>query len=259
MFGVMFDLMAGFFGLLIAVTPILFKILIRGDYGAAYFQIPILFMGMFFYSMSMFLGGIYVAYKESKSVGVTTTAAAACNLVVDIATIRWIGLYAASGSTLVSYLFLFIFRSVDVQRIVKVRYNLRHVLVVTGIMTAESILCYQQSMALNLVNFALGCIVFAVLNKSFVRTVIAKGIAYLKKNEKVSGSRIQTEPSDLPDLASEKKSCCGCGACYDVCPAGAIEMQEDEEGFLYPQIDPDKCVRCRRCLQACTFKKDLND
>lgn len=259
MFGVMFDLMAGFFGLLIAVTPILFKLLIRGDYGAAYFQIPILFMGMFFYSMSMFLGGIYVAYKESKSVGVTTTAAAACNLVVDIATIRWIGLYAASGSTLVSYLFLFIFRSVDVQRIVKVRYNLRHVLVVTGIMTAESILCYQQSMALNLVNFALGCIVFAVLNKSFVRTVIAKGIAYLKKNEKVSGSRIQTEPSDLPDLASEKKSCCGCGACYDVCPAGAIEMQEDEEGFLYPQIDPDKCVRCRRCLQACTFKKDLND
>ena len=248
MFGVMFDLMAGFFGLLIAVTPILFKLLIRGDYGAAYFQIPILFMGMFFYSMSMFLGGIYVAYKESKSVGVTTTAAAACNLVVDIATIRWIGLYAASGSTLVSYLFLFIFR-----------YNLRHVLVVTGIMTAESILCYQQSMALNLVNFALGCIVFAVLNKSFVRTVIAKGIAYLKKNEKVSGSRIQTEPSDLPDLASEKKSCCGCGACYDVCPAGAIEMQEDEEGFLYPQIDPDKCVRCRRCLQACTFKKDLND
>ena len=231
MFGVMFDLMAGFFGLLIAV----------------------------FYSMSMFLGGIYVAYKESKSVGVTTTAAAACNLVVDIATIRWIGLYAASGSTLVSYLFLFIFRSVDVQRIVKVRYNLRHVLVVTGIMTAESILCYQQSMALNLVNFALGCIVFAVLNKSFVRTVIAKGIAYLKKKEKVSGSRIQTAPSDLPDLASDKKSCCGCGACYAVCPVGAIEMQEDEEGFLYPQIDPDKCVRCRRCLQACSFKKDLND
>ena len=98
-----------------------------------------------------------------------------------------------------------------------------------------------------------------MLNKSFVRTVIAKGIAYLKKKEKVSGSRIQTAPSDLPDLASDKKSCCGCGACYAVCPVGAIEMQEDKEGFLYPQIDPDKCVRCRRCLQACSFKKDLND
>lgn len=262
MFRVMFDLMAGFFGLLIAVTPILFKLLIRGDYGAAYYQIPILFMGMFFYSMSMFLGGIYVAYKESKSVGVTTTAAAACNLIVDIATIRWIGLYAASGSTLVSYLFLFIFRSIDVQRIVKVKYKLRHVLAVTGIMLTESILCYQQSMVLNLVNFVLGSIVFVVINKSFVRTVIAKGIVYLKKKKNNTEGSRKAEPltpSDLPDLAGDKKSCCGCGACYAACPAGAIEMIEDEEGFLYPRINPDKCVRCRRCLQACVFKKDLTD
>ena len=262
MFRVMFDLMAGFFGLLIAVTPILFKLLIRGDYGAAYYQIPILFMGMFFYSMSMFLGGIYVAYKESKSVGVTTTAAAACNLIVDIATIRWIGLYAASGSTLVSYLFLFIFRSIDVQRIVKVRYKLRHVLAVTGIMLTESILCYQQSMVLNLVNLVLGSIVFVVINKSFVRTVIAKGIVYLKKKKNNTEGSKKAEPltpSDLPDLAGDKKSCCGCGACYAACPVGAIEMIEDEEGFLYPRIDPDKCVRCRRCLQACVFKKDLTD
>ena len=262
MFRVMFDLMAGFFGLLIAVTPILFKLLIRGDYGAAYYQIPILFMGMFFYSMSMFLGGIYVAYKESKSVGVTTTAAAACNLIVDIATIRWIGLYAASGSTLVSYLFLFIFRSIDVQRIVKVKYKLRHVLAVTGIMLTESILCYQQSMVLNLINFVLGSIVFVVINKSFVRTVIAKGIVYLKKKKNNTEGSKKAEPltpSDLPDLAGDKKSCCGCGACYAACPVGAIEMIEDEEGFLYPRIDPDKCVRCRRCLQACVFKKDLTD
>lgn len=48
MFRMMFDLMAGFFGLLIAATPVLFKILIRGNYADAYYQIPILFLGMFF-------------------------------------------------------------------------------------------------------------------------------------------------------------------------------------------------------------------
>ena len=60
MFKTMFNIMAGFLGLLICATPLLFAILIRGDYGEAYFQMPILFLGMFFFSMCTFLGGIYV-------------------------------------------------------------------------------------------------------------------------------------------------------------------------------------------------------
>lgn len=262
MFRTMFDLMAGFFGLLIAATPILFRLLIRGDYAAAYNQIPILFVGMFFFSMSTFLGGIYVAYKESKSVGITTTAAAACNLIVDIATIRWIGLYAASGSTLISYLFLFIFRSIDVQRIVKVKYSLTHILVILSIMAAESVMCFMQRPVLNVINLVLGFTVFMVINKSFVKAVLKKGMAYMNKKRKASGSSeagaaSQPVPSDLPALAAKKSSCCGCSACYSVCPASAIEMKADEEGFLYPVIDPDKCVRCRKCLQACAYKRDL--
>ena len=261
MFRTMFDLMAGFFGLLIAATPILFKLLIRGDYGAAYNQIPILFVGMFFFSMSTYLGGIYVAYKESKSVGVTTTAAAACNLIVDIATIRFIGLYAASGSTLVSYLFLFIFRSVDVQRIVKVRYSLRHMVIILSIMLAESIMCFMQNPVLNVINIVLGCVVFMAINKNFVKAVLRKCKVYLYRRRKASGNGSGTAPakkvpSDLPALAVNKSSCCGCSACYAVCPAGAIEMKADEEGFLYPEVDAGKCLRCYRCLEACAFKKD---
>ena len=106
MFRAVFDFMAGVFGLLVAATPILFALLIRGDYGEAYYQMPILFLAMFFFSIAGYLGGVYVAYKKTTSVGITTALAAVCNLVFDIATIQWIGLYAASGSTLISYLFL---------------------------------------------------------------------------------------------------------------------------------------------------------
>ena len=271
MFRTMFDLMAGFFGLLIAAAPVLFKLLIRGDYAAAYNQIPILFVGMFFFSMSTFLGGIYVAYMESKSVGITTTAAAACNLIVDIATIRWIGLYAASGSTLISYLFLFIFRSIDVQRIVKVRYNLAHMLTILAIMVSESVMCFMQRPVLNVINMVLGVVVFMVINKSFVKAVVKKGMTFMNKRRAGSGSSamtaggaVETEgtaseqtPSDLPALSENKSGCCGCSACYAACPAGAIEMKPDDEGFLYPVIDPGKCVHCHKCLQACAFKRDL--
>ena len=34
-----------------------------------------------------------------------------------------------------------------------------------------------------------------------------------------------------------KAKCCGCTACANVCPRGAIKMIEDEEGFKYPYID----------------------
>ena len=40
MFRTMFDLMAGSFGVLIAFTPLLFVVLIRGNYSEAYFHIP---------------------------------------------------------------------------------------------------------------------------------------------------------------------------------------------------------------------------
>lgn len=45
--------------------------------------------------------------------------------------------------------------------------------------------------------------------------------------------------------------CCGCSACASVCPKQCISMQADEEGFLYPMIDSDKCVNCRLCEKVC--------
>lgn len=47
------------------------------------------------------------------------------------------------------------------------------------------------------------------------------------------------------------EDCCGCGACYNKCPTGAISMQENNEGFLYPVIDEIKCTNCGLCQKAC--------
>ena len=53
----------------------------------------------------------------------------------------------------------------------------------------------------------------------------------------------------------EKKSdCCGCGACQAICPQNAIEMIEDEYGFVYPQIDESKCINCGLCKKTCSYK-----
>ncbi|MBE5946160.1 MAG: 4Fe-4S dicluster domain-containing protein [Lachnospiraceae bacterium] len=49
----------------------------------------------------------------------------------------------------------------------------------------------------------------------------------------------------------DKAKCCGCTACYSVCPKGCISMKSDEEGFLYPQVDESKCVNCGLCNKVC--------
>lgn len=95
----------------------------------------------------------------------------------------------------------------------------------------------------------------------------------------------------LPELYAKREECCGCGACYAVCPlsgddrpirakrnierklngedgynfscqigknlvkdyihTGAITLLPDEEGFLYPVVDAEICIRCYKCINAC--------
>lgn len=57
-------------------------------------------------------------------------------------------------------------------------------------------------------------------------------------------------------IEKEKKKCCGCGICEIVCGVGAIKMKEDSEGFLYPNVDVQKCIRCGKCVKVCSFYQD---
>lgn len=47
------------------------------------------------------------------------------------------------------------------------------------------------------------------------------------------------------------EDCCGCSACAQKCPQQCIEMCEDSEGFVYPQLDTSRCVNCHLCEKVC--------
>lgn len=61
---------------------------------------------------------------------------------------------------------------------------------------------------------------------------------------------------NIPELFRRKTDCMGCGACACLCPAKAISMEPDEEGFLYPLIDIERCVGCLKCLSVCPLKQN---
>lgn len=62
---------------------------------------------------------------------------------------------------------------------------------------------------------------------------------------------------NVPILYTRKEECCGCTACYSICPKNAINMIEDEEGFEYPKIASEKCIRCHLCIKICPLKDRL--
>ena len=45
--------------------------------------------------------------------------------------------------------------------------------------------------------------------------------------------------------------CSGCGACFALCPSGAINVSMNAKGFFEAQIDETRCVGCGLCKSAC--------
>ncbi len=50
---------------------------------------------------------------------------------------------------------------------------------------------------------------------------------------------------------TDKGKCSGCYACVNACPQNCITMHRDKEGFNYPIVDMEKCIKCEVCLSVC--------
>ncbi len=55
-----------------------------------------------------------------------------------------------------------------------------------------------------------------------------------------------------------KNECSGCTACMAACPVNCIKMEYDDEGFVYPKVDEEKCIKCNKCRLVCPFKQKNN-
>lgn len=61
--------------------------------------------------------------------------------------------------------------------------------------------------------------------------------------------------NEIVSVYNNKKNCCGCACCVNICPRKAIQMEEDEYGFRYPTIDKSKCINCGLCKKNCKYQK----
>lgn len=49
----------------------------------------------------------------------------------------------------------------------------------------------------------------------------------------------------------QKQNCTGCHTCLNICPNACISMQNNGEGFWYPEINKNQCIDCGKCENIC--------
>lgn len=175
MFEKIFNVLCGGMAVIIAMTPILFFLLIKGDYQESYNHIAILLMSELFHGISIFAAGIYLAQKRSKEIARTAFVSMLVNVVIDVLFINFIGIYAASFSTLISYIFIGIFRLYGASKYSGMKINIVYLL---ALLLVEIVFCglnYINVPILNWIN-AIVCIIFAiVLNRKLIKDIFTKG------------------------------------------------------------------------------------
>lgn len=113
---------------LICVISLIFNVLIGPKYTDAYPQVFILILAIFINSICSLYGGLFDAYKRSSVTGMTTVVGAVVNLAVNLSLIHFIGLYAASLSTLVSYIVILFCRKHYADKIIRIHWPMGFIL-----------------------------------------------------------------------------------------------------------------------------------
>lgn len=118
-----YRVMVGLMTALIAVSPLLFKILINSQYANGYWLMSWLFVGTFFSSMVSFFGSIYVGEKRTKDVGISSVVGAIINVAINMLFMKRFGVIIAAISTIISYFIIFMYRAIDIRRYINIHYN----------------------------------------------------------------------------------------------------------------------------------------
>lgn len=156
---------------IIAYMPLVFPLLINEQYNQAYKQIPILMLAVLFQVIVGLYSVIYVALKKSTEIAKTSFWAAVINIGVDVALIKFIGLYAASISTLVAYATMSVYRYFHIKKYVNVPLHKKCVYLFITVIVCISY--YYNNSIMNIL-MAVGVTAFAIIsNKKFIQDTIA--------------------------------------------------------------------------------------
>lgn len=145
------------------------KILYSGDFFEAWKFMPPLLLSVVFNAMSLFIGSIFTAVKDTKTISLSTIVGAVVNTGCNFLFIyRWGG-YGAALATMLGYAVVLVMRHVGLRKHIKLRMNWKRDLCAYGLLLVQMILAFW-GMQYFVVQLGILCLI-AVLHKKEIITV----------------------------------------------------------------------------------------
>ena len=170
--------------LIISILPLVYTIIIGNDYFESYKYIPILLYANSWNVMIGLIGGIYIAKKKTKEIAATTIISAIINIVINILLIKRIGLFAACVSTLLSYFIISLYRYFDCQKYIKLKLDIKKILLFTIIYTLSSLFYIGKNTVLIIFNLIIVLFYSYHTNKKQIKDIIGYLMNFLKNKKK---------------------------------------------------------------------------
>ncbi len=104
---------------LILSTKVLAYYLYSEDFYQAWVYVPLLVISIVFGSLCSYVGGIFLAAKDTGIIAKTTLIGATLNIIVDIALVYSIGAMGAAIATVLSYIVIWMMRMIYVRKYIK--------------------------------------------------------------------------------------------------------------------------------------------
>lgn len=166
--------MISFCSMVLAILPLLFTFLVDKKYDEAYYHILILVIAGLFHAWANLYGSLFGALKYTKYIAKTTIYSAFINIVINFCCINFIGLFAASISTLVAYAIVAFMRHVHLKKRVTIVYCVKDLLIVFSVLALTSISYFWDNFIISIIASLVSIMVFIILNKRYISILLNK-------------------------------------------------------------------------------------
>lgn len=155
--------------MIIACMPFVYPFILNERYSRGYVLVPMMILASLLNVVVGLISAIYVAKKNTKAIANTSIISAVLNIIIHLALIHRVGLFAASISTFASYFIMCIYRLQDIKkRYFKIEIEPKFVFVTLCTFLVIIICYYMSGWKIHILGLAVTAVYAVVMNRNIV-------------------------------------------------------------------------------------------